>query len=59
VALLDGPARYPVAAELGTDELTHIVVDRLEDYEAGVTVVVEADMTHRHLNSQTRGLLPS
>jgi L-lactate dehydrogenase complex protein LldG len=43
-AVPDVPRGYRSAVELGPDELTHILVDRLEDYKAGVTVVAEADV---------------
>jgi L-lactate dehydrogenase complex protein LldG len=43
-AVPDVPRGYRSAVELGADELTHILVDRLEDYKAGVTVVAEADV---------------
>jgi L-lactate dehydrogenase complex protein LldG len=43
-AVPDIPRGYRSAVELGADELTHILVDRLEDYKAGVTVVAEADV---------------
>lgn len=43
-AVPEVPRGYRSAVELGPDELTHILVDRLEDYKAGVTVVSEADV---------------
>lgn len=57
-ALQDAPAvpeiprDYRTAVELGADELTHLLVDRLEDYKAGVTVVEAADVA-----ATIRGLL--
>jgi L-lactate dehydrogenase complex protein LldG len=43
-AVPEVPRAYRTAVELGAEELTHILVDRLEDYKAGVTVVAEADV---------------
>ncbi|WP_455835341.1 LutC/YkgG family protein [Pseudarthrobacter siccitolerans] len=43
-AVPEVPRGYRSAVGLGPDKLTHILVDRLEDYKAGVTVVAEADV---------------
>lgn len=46
------PRYYRTAVDLAPDELTHILVDRLEDYKAGVTVVQKQDIP-----AALRGLL--
>jgi L-lactate dehydrogenase complex protein LldG len=43
-AVPDVPRGYRLNGDLGAQELVDVLVDRLEDYKAGVTVVAEADV---------------